>query len=294
MYSILQLCNFNDGLFLFIFIVELIVFEDNQLIIVDKPIGVLTQSDITCDDDLLSAVKLHIKHEGMKPGDAYVGLVHRLDRPCSGLVVLAKTSKAAARLSEAFRERRVVKKYMCVVEGALVGKGECSDLMQKSRSHANKSTVSADAGVEASLSFCSENVFSIHGKTLSLVSVNLSTGRKHQIRAQLSHMGHPIVGDVKYGAVARFPSKIFPSKGLALHSCILSFHHPVSAQQVSSKLHRMHGLNVLLHAQVIAASLPSVTWTDAFGQHVHDHTRALVDSYVKSCRHFHPKLYGLS
>ena len=206
----------------------LVVHEDNHLLALFKPGGVLSQADQTRDPCLLSAAKQFLVRKYSKRGDAYVGLVHRLDRPCSGVMVFAKTSKAAARLSEAFRERRVVKKYLAVVEGALAPEGRLEDRLQQ-HSRLNKAVVQPGVSTNAVEGVLKYRVLREFGEeTKSLLDVSLSTGRKHQIRAQLAHHGHPIVGDLKYGSSVRFTHR-----HVALHAYLVSFHHPVSLKQVS-------------------------------------------------------------
>ena len=187
-------------------------------------------------------MKEYLKTKYAKPGEVYLGLVHRLDRPCSGVLVFAKTSKAAARLSESFRERKVVKRYLCVVEGRLEGEGECADLFQKidgSRNQksrlvkASQLSSSNTKAVEARLSYAviqqlTWKDFKGERREGSLVEIVLGTGRKHQIRLQLANIGHPILGDLKYGAKEGFPL----SRSICLHAYLLSFYHPTTQKQV--------------------------------------------------------------
>ena len=224
---------------------KLIIYEDNHLLAVAKPNGILSQSDFSSDKDLLTLMKEYLKTKYAKPGDVYLGLVHRLDRPCSGVLVFAKTSKAAARLSESFRERKVLKRYLCIVEGRLEGEGECVDLFQRMDGYRNQksrlvkpssqfssSSTSSDA-VEARLSYKAIQQLTWRDskgerREASLVDIVLGTGRKHQIRLQLANIGHPILGDLKYGAKEGFPL----SKSIYLHAYLLSFFHPTTQKKV--------------------------------------------------------------
>ena len=207
---------------------ELVIHEDNHLLVLFKPNGVLSQADLTRDPCLLSAAKHYLVRKYNKPGDAYLGLVHRLDRPCSGVMVFAKTSKAAARLSEAFRERKVIKKYLAIVEGAIAEEGRLMDHLQR-HNHINKSVIRPDSSANTVESVLNYRVLrELGGETKSLLDVSLSTGRKHQIRTQFANQGHPIVDDMKYGS-----SGGFIRQHIALHAYLLSFHHPVSSKQVT-------------------------------------------------------------
>ena len=209
-----------------------ILFEDNQIIVVVKPPTMLTQGDETKDQHVLDWTKAYVADKYNKPGAVYLGLVHRVDRPCSGVLVFARTSKAAARLGASFKDREVEKKYVCVVHGKIEAPGECVNMLKatsygsSSSSNAlknnNKVTVVDNARfqslpakiqanyVEARLSYRplwsflypaqSTGSAGASSSYCTVVEVDLETGRKHQIRAQLAHLGHPICGDVKYGA----------------------------------------------------------------------------------------------
>jgi 23S rRNA pseudouridine1911/1915/1917 synthase len=176
----------------------------------------------------------YLKIKGNKPGDAYLGLVHRLDRPTSGVILFAKTSKGAARLCEDFRERRIVKKYVAAVEGTLTGIGRLTNEVMKQidgnrtivlgSSKLSTNTEIPSRAVTAELNYKSLHTYTSKNQVCSLLSIDLGTGRKHQIRAQLSSCGFPIIGDVKYGASR--------SKDILLHAYLISFHHPISNEQV--------------------------------------------------------------
>ncbi len=203
-----------------------VLFEDNHLIAVFKKSGQTVQPEpgkpLSLDDE----IKLYIKKKYNKPGAVYLGVIHRIDMPVSGIVIFAKTSKALTRMNEIFHDREVQKTYRCIVEGQpKLKKGSLVHWLRqdpvKNFTKAFESKVSN--AVEARLSF--EVLKSIKGK--SLLEIHLETGRKHQIRAQLSAMGCPILGDVKYGA-----SKPNPDQSIALQSFSLAFIHPVKNEPV--------------------------------------------------------------
>jgi 23S rRNA pseudouridine1911/1915/1917 synthase len=204
-----------------------IVYEDNHIILVIKPFNMPTQSDESNDPDLLSAVKEYIKTEYAKPGNVYLGMVHRLDRPVGGLVLFAKTSKAAGRLSAQLRDREIGKEYMACVLGT--PQNECADLVHYLIKDNEKNKVTAsktprDGAKKAELRY--ETLRS--GKGMSLLKVVPLTGRSHQIRAQLAAIGHPIAGDLKYGA--REP---LPGKNILLYAVGITFTHPVKNEEMS-------------------------------------------------------------
>jgi RluA family pseudouridine synthase len=194
---------------------------DNHLLVVNKPPGVLVQADRTGDLDLLTMGKAFVKEHFNKPGDVFLGLVHRLDRPASGVMVFARTSKAAARLSEQFRLRTVEKYYAAVVEGHLKGAGIARDDLVPGEGSVRIAEGGENAGKGAEMQWravAEEN-------DLTLVIVQLKTGRKHQIRVQLAAMGHPILGDFRYGA-----TRPLDGKNLALHCYRLGFRHPTTKE----------------------------------------------------------------
>jgi len=177
-----------------------VLYEDNHLIAVLKPAGVLVQGDAHEKECLLEDVRRYLKETYQKPGNVFVGLIHRLDRPVSGIVLFAKTSKGASRLSEQFREHTIRKVYHALVEGHMK-KSEGELVMKLEKDEATRVTRVSAQGKEARLSY---RVIKEFGKN-SLVEIDLGTGRFHQIRAQFSAVGHPIVGDAKYGASSRLP-----------------------------------------------------------------------------------------
>lgn len=171
------------------------------------------------EDTLLGRAKAHIGKKYKKPGNVYLGVVSRLDVPVSGIVLFARTSKAAARLNEQFRTRSVEKTYLALVEGMMdPPEGECVDRIREDERHRKVWLTREPEGKEARLRY--ETLF--RTKERSLLTIRLDTGRKHQIRVQLSGRGFPILGDLKYGARSTFP------KGIALHAFRLAVNHPTT------------------------------------------------------------------
>lgn len=193
------------------------LYLDNHLLVIEKKAGQLTQADRTGDTDLLMTWREYIKIRFNKPGNVYLGLVHRLDRPVSGVMVFARTSKAAARLAEQFRTQKIEKKYLALVEGRPGLSGTMEDYLLKKGGRVKRAASEKQGAKKARLSF--RTLAESGGK--SLVEIDLETGRSHQIRVQFSSRGFPLVGDVKYGA-----STEFDGKNLALHAFSLSFDHP--------------------------------------------------------------------
>ncbi|NNF58817.1 MAG: RNA pseudouridine synthase [Rhodothermaceae bacterium] len=195
-----------------------VLYLDNHLLVVVKPPGLLAQADRTGDTDLLTQGKAFLKEKFDKPGNVFLGLVHRLDRPVSGVMVLARTSKAAGRLSKAFRERRVEKRYLALVEGRMSGAGEREDYLLKEDGRVRIVSADHPKGKRAVLRW---QALGEEGR-LSLVEVKLLTGRAHQVRVQLAALGTPILGDFRYGA-----TRELDGRNLALHAYRLAFEHPV-------------------------------------------------------------------
>lgn len=203
-----------------------ILFEDNHLLLVEKPVNVPVQEDSSGDPDMLTLLKEDIKIRYQKPGNVYLGLVHRLDRPVGGAMVFAKTSKAASRLSDMIRRHTIERSYLAVVHGTPAKeKGQLVDYLHKNKKK-NKVSVVAPDYPKAKKAVLDYEVLESK-KGFSLVSVSLQTGRPHQIRVQLSTMGHPIYGDQKYG---EYLSK--PGQQIALWADSLSFEHPVRKEPV--------------------------------------------------------------
>ena len=202
-----------------------VLFEDNHIIVAIKPAGVLSQCDGSSAPDMLTILKAYIKEEYSKPGEVYLGLVHRLDRPVSGVMVFARTSKAASRLSEQIRTRKVEKIYRCVVNGILEGEGRLENFISKDEDKNIVTVIDKEKpGYKASyLDY--RALASKDG--LTMVEVKLGTGRSHQIRAQMAHTGYPLIGDQKYG------DKDKRCKDIALEAYKLSFEHPVKREFIT-------------------------------------------------------------
>jgi 23S rRNA pseudouridine1911/1915/1917 synthase len=212
-----------------------ILYIDNHLIAVCKPSGMLTQQDDSGEASLMDQVKGWIKNEFKKPGKVYLGLVHRLDRPVSGVVVFARTSKGASRLSEQFRQKTTKKIYRALVEGIPdPRKDRLTHYLRKEKTF--KATVFPRPTPNASEALLDYEVIDTLTNT-SLLDVHLHTGRFHQIRAQLSFIGHPIVGDKKYGA-----HSTLPDGKIALHALRLTFKHPTSKEEVCIECPPPHSL----------------------------------------------------
>jgi 23S rRNA pseudouridine1911/1915/1917 synthase len=183
-----------------------VLYEDNHLIAVYKPAGVLVQGDKSGDISMMEEVKAYIKNTYNKPGNVFLGLIHRLDRNVDGIVLFAKTSKGASRLSQQWREHTVEKIYHAWVTGIVKDKEKVLVNFLKHDDNQNYTEVfdSEKPGTDrAELSF---ELVKVEGEC-SLLKIKLKTGRQHQIRSQLSHINHPIVGDSKYGSTIRLPSQ---------------------------------------------------------------------------------------
>ena len=196
-----------------------VLYEDNHIIVVIKPYNIPSQSDKTNDIDMLSLVKEYIKEKYQKPGNVYVGLVHRLDRPVGGIMVFAKTSKAASRLSESIRNKFFSKTYLAVVNGKFEKQNGILENYLWKNEALNMSKVVSKDKKGAKLARLTYEVLA-EKNDLSLVKINLETGRHHQIRVQFSNAGHSLYGDQKYG-------KDSMGKQIALWAYRLEFKHPV-------------------------------------------------------------------
>lgn len=205
-----------------------VLYLDNHLLVVNKPAGLPIQEDETGDRDLLSIGKAFIKKEFDKPGEVFLGLVHRLDRPVSGVVVFARTSKAASRLSEQFRARTPDKRYIALVEGRLTGESTQVDYLVKKDRIVHRVKPSYPKAQRAELNWKSLATDKTRLGMLSLVEVELLTGRPHQIRVQLSGMGHPVLGDVKYKS-----GRSFDGRNIALHSHRITCEHPTRKEMMT-------------------------------------------------------------
>lgn len=199
-----------------------VIYEDNHLLVVDKPVNVPMQKDSSNDEDLLSMCKDYLKEKYQKPGNVYLALLHRLDRPVSGVCVFAKTSKAASRLSNDIQNHRFKKEYLAVVyDNGLEDKGLFEDKLLKDE---KTNMVKVDSrGKNASLDY----VVLKRKNNLCLVKINLHTGRSHQIRVQFSSRNHPLWGDQRYNKDAIVGQQI------ALHSYRLTLVHPVNKEQMT-------------------------------------------------------------
>ena len=197
-----------------------IIYEDNHLLVVEKPINIPVQEDDSKDLDLLTMLKMFIKKRDDKPGNVYLGLVHRLDRPVGGVMVFAKTSKCASRLSEQVRTRTLKKTYCAVVEGKLEPSCVLKDFLLKDE---KTNIVRVDRrGKEAILEYELIN----KNDKYSLVKINLKTGRSHQIRVQFSSRGHALYGDNKYNKNAKVGEQI------ALFAQSLELEHPITKEKM--------------------------------------------------------------
>ena len=200
-----------------------IIYEDNHLLVVEKPVNVPVQADSSGDKDLLTMLKQYLKEKYKKKGNVYLGLVHRLDRPVGGVMVFAKTSKAASRLSEQVRTHLFKKTYLAVVFGKTENKGNFIDKLLK-----NKKTNITSVNPNGKLSELSFETIG-YKDNMSLVRIHLKTGRSHQIRVQFSSRGYPLYGDQKYNSNT-------PKDNIALFASRLEFIHPVSKEKMVFEL----------------------------------------------------------
>ncbi len=197
---------------------------DNHLLVIVKPAGLLAQADRTGDADVLTEGKAFLKAHFDRPGNVFLGLVHRLDRPVSGLMVLARTSKAAARLSAQFRDRTVEKRYLALVEGSVPGPVTLRDSLLKKDEKVRVVPADTPGAKRAEL-----RLTPLHAQAgRTLVEIELGTGRAHQIRVQLAARGLPVVGDARYGA-----RTAFRPGAIALHSYRLALDHPTREERLA-------------------------------------------------------------
>lgn len=200
-----------------------IIYEDNHLLVVEKPINVPVQKDSSGDKDLLTMLKEYLKKKYNKPGDVYLALVHRLDRPVGGVMVFAKTSKAASRLSKQIQKHEMKKIYMAVIEGKVSDSGVFTDRLKKDEK--TNTTIISEDGKEAELSY---NLVGFVNN-LSLVRISLKTGRSHQIRVQFASRKIPLYGDQRYNPKASLDQ-------IALFASRLEFKHPITKEIISFEL----------------------------------------------------------
>lgn len=218
-----------------------ILYQDNHLLVLNKPCGVLSQKDITGDYSIIEWGKKYLKHKYNKPGNVFLGLAHRLDRPVSGAIILCRTSKSLSRMTRLIKDRRLTKKYHALVEQIPDMKSQILTSYIKKSTKSNKVVISNRPFEDAKKSILSYTVVkSINGS--NLLDIELLTGRKHQIRSQLSQIRCPILGDLKYG----YP-KPLPDQSIALHAHQLQFIHPVSKEELT-----------------INASWPNKKWWNSF------------------------------
>ena len=206
-----------------------VIFEDNHIIVVEKPVNIPSQGDKTGDIDMLTIIKEYLKEKYKKPGNVYLGLIHRLDRPVGGVMVFAKTSKAAARLSEQVREKIFEKTYLVVVNGKMERRsGILEDYLLKNEKN-NISKVVKESTKNAKYASLDYEVLKYNEEiNLSVLKVNLHTGRHHQIRVQLSSRDHSIYGDQKYGGRGH-------GKQIALWAYELKIKHPITKEEMHFK-----------------------------------------------------------
>ena len=203
-----------------------ILYEDNHLLVIDKPAQLATMGVRPPRSSALEMARKYIKEKYQKPGNVYLGVVSRLDAPATGILVFARTSKAAARLTTQYRNRTVTKVYHILIEGTLdVPQGTLEDWVRKDERHRRMHVVTAEAeeSRQARLSYRVLQKL----KKCQLVEVELETGRKHQIRLQFANQGHPVLGDRKYGARQTL------SRGIALHARRLELTHPVQRERLA-------------------------------------------------------------
>lgn len=201
-----------------------ILFEDNHILVIIKEVNIPVQADQSQDRDMLSLIKEYLKNNYHKPGNVYVGLVHRLDRPVGGVMVFAKTSKAASRLSEEIRTNQFKKTYLALVHGKTKDYDIVEHFVLKDE-ESNTSRVASSATKDAKKAILEYRLVEyIKDRDCSVIEVNLMTGRHHQIRVQMAHIGHPIYGDQRYGRR--------DEKGIQIHlwASKIEFKHPVTKE----------------------------------------------------------------
>ena len=204
-----------------------IIFEDNHLLVVEKPVNILSQGDDTNDKDMVNLLKQYVKEKYNKPGNVYVGLVHRLDRPVGGIMVFAKTSKAAKRLNEQIKNHEFKKTYLAVLDGTLKNKNDKLVNYLYKDEKLKKSMVVDKSHLKAKLSELNYEVIG-YNDDKTIVKINLITGRHHQIRVQFSNIGYPLVGDQLYGKENK--------KQIMLYAYKLEFIHPTTKEKMTYQI----------------------------------------------------------
>lgn len=202
-----------------------IIYEDNHLLVVEKPANIPVQEDSSKDIDMLTILKTYRKKNENKQGEAFIGLVHRLDRPVSGIMVFAKTSKAASRLSDQIRQNTFHKTYLAVIQGTLPSSGDFEDYLIKNEKENKSYVTTKEKGKYSKLEY---KVLDTKNN-LSLVEINLITGRSHQIRVQFSSRNHPLIGDSKYGNNTN-------NIDIALLAKSITFNHPTTKEPLTFTL----------------------------------------------------------
>ena len=201
-----------------------VIYEDNHLLVVEKPINVPVQEDNSKDKDMLTILKEYLKVKYNKPGNVYLGLVHRLDRPVGGVMVFAKTSKCASRLSDQIRLNKFNKIYNAVVEGTVKEEDKLTDYLLKDTKN---NIVRVDKNGKQSVLYY-RKIKTIDN--LNLIEIKLETGRSHQIRVQMSHNGNPLFGDQKYNKNSKVGEQ------LALFAKKLEFYHPITNELLTFEI----------------------------------------------------------
>lgn len=206
-----------------------VIYEDNHIIVVEKPVNIPSQGDKTGDIDMITIIKEYLKEKYMKPGNVYLGLVHRLDRPVGGVMIFAKTSKAAARLSEQVRNKTFTKTYLVIANGKMEAKnGTLEDYLLKNEKN-NISKVVKEGTKNSKYASLDYEVLKYNEEiNLSVLKINLHTGRHHQIRVQLSSRNHSIYGDQKYGGRGH-------GKQITLWAYSLKIFHPITKEEMIFK-----------------------------------------------------------
>ncbi len=202
-----------------------ILYEDNHILVCVKPKGVLSQSDGSDKPDMLTILKNYIKEKYNKPGNVYLGLVHRLDINTSGVMVFAKTSKAASRLSDAIKMHEFQKRYKAVVEGTFDSLDTITLTHYIYKDEKEKKSYIREGGQKSILEYTPMKSYMIQNTPVTLVEIGLMTGRFHQIRCQMSYIGHPLYGDKKYGSKNTISAMEFP-----LCAYRISFPHPITKE----------------------------------------------------------------
>ncbi|MFY9176418.1 MAG: RNA pseudouridine synthase [Caldicoprobacterales bacterium] len=218
-----------------------IIYEDNHLLVAEKPVNIPSQQDRSGDKDILTLLKEYIKEKYNKPGNVYLGLVHRLDRPVGGVMVFAKTSKAASRLSEQIRTRQFGKKYLAVIHGIPPVKSN-KNLVHYLIKDRHKNIVKVvDSGTEGAQKAILDYKVIGQSSGMALVEIDLHTGRPHQIRVQFAEIGHPLYGDQKYGYYLNQPGQ-----QIALWSRSITLIHPTMRETMtfSSLPHSIYPWNL--------------------------------------------------